>query len=53
VDTLSNGQILIGCYHPSRQNTNTGKLTASMMDDVFRKSRHALGRNLRRSSVSN
>ena len=26
---------LIGCYHPSRQNTNTGKLTAAMMDDVF------------------
>ena len=52
-DTLSNGQILIGCYHPSRQNTNTGKLTAAMMDDVFRKSRRALARNLRRSSVSN
>jgi uracil-DNA glycosylase family 4 len=32
---LPNGQILIGCYHPSRQNTNTGKLTARMMDDVF------------------
>src|SRR5688500_17937117 len=24
-----------GCYHPSRQNTNTGKLTARMMEDVF------------------
>jgi len=44
---LANGQTLIGCYHPSRQNTNTGKLTASMMDDVFRKSRRALTRNLR------
>jgi uracil-DNA glycosylase len=32
---LQNGHTLIGCYHPSRQNTNTGKLTASMMDDVF------------------
>ena len=53
VDTLSNGQTLIGCYHPSRQNTNTGKLTASMMDDVFRKARRALTRNLRRSPVSN
>jgi uracil-DNA glycosylase family 4 len=27
---------LIGCYHPSRQNTNTGKLTAPMMEAVFR-----------------
>ena len=37
VTQLPNGIALIGCYHPSRQNTNTGKLTASMMDDVFRK----------------
>src|SRR4051812_21625703 len=39
---LPNRQNLIGCYHPSRQNTNTGKLTASMMDDVFRRARRAL-----------
>ena len=32
---LPNGQTLVGCYHPSRQNTNTGKLTAKMMDAVF------------------
>lgn len=35
--------ILIGCYHPSRQNTNTGRLTAPMMEDVFRSARRALG----------
>jgi uracil-DNA glycosylase family 4 len=39
---LPNGQTLIGCYHPSRQNTNTGKLTAAQMDDVFRKAKKAL-----------
>jgi len=33
---------LIGCYHPSRQNTNTGKLTAGMMERVFRKARRML-----------
>ena len=26
---------LVGCYHPSRQNTNTGTVTARMYDDVF------------------
>ncbi|HXM19510.1 MAG TPA: uracil-DNA glycosylase [Candidatus Tumulicola sp.] len=26
---------LVGCFHPSRQNTNTGKLTAAMLDAVF------------------
>jgi uracil-DNA glycosylase family 4 len=35
---------LIGCYHPSRQNTNTGVLTARMMEDVFRKARRILAR---------
>jgi uracil-DNA glycosylase family 4 len=49
MDLLPNGQILIGCYHPSRQNTNTGKLTARMMSDVFRTAR----RNLERPPVSN
>jgi len=33
---------LIGCYHPSRQNTNTGKLTPSMMEAVFRKAKRLL-----------
>lgn len=28
---------LIGCYHPSRQNTNTGKVTPAMYDDVFQR----------------
>jgi len=40
---LPTGQTLIGCYHPSRQNTNTGKLNARMMDVVFRAARRALG----------
>jgi uracil-DNA glycosylase len=45
IHELPNGQILVGCYHPSRQNTNTGKLTARMMDDVFRRVRRALERS--------
>jgi uracil-DNA glycosylase family 4 len=33
---------LLGCYHPSRQNTNTGKLTPVMMVKVFSRARTML-----------
>lgn len=39
---LPHGRTLMGCYHPSRQNTNTGRLTALMMDEVFRRVRRHL-----------
>ena len=42
VHALPNGRTLIGCYHPSRQNTNTGKLNARMMDEVFVRTTRAL-----------
>ena len=35
-------EVLLGCYHPSRQNTNTGKLTPQMMEGVFRKAKKLL-----------
>ena len=34
--------VILGCYHPSRQNTNTGKLTVLMMEAVFRRARRLL-----------
>ena len=33
---------LLGSYHPSRQNTNTGKLTPSMLNAVFAEARRHL-----------
>ncbi len=35
---------LICSYHPSQQNTQTGRLTAAMLDDVFRKANKELDR---------
>jgi len=42
VATLPDGTRLISSYHPSRQNTNTGKLTRAMWHTVFRRVRQIL-----------
>jgi uracil-DNA glycosylase family 4 len=44
VGTTGLPRLLVGCYHPSRQNTNTGKLDAAMMEGVFRKAKTLLAR---------
>jgi uracil-DNA glycosylase len=41
--TLPDGTLVIASYHPSRQNTNTKRLTQAMWHAVFRKARRALG----------
>jgi uracil-DNA glycosylase family 4 len=35
--------LLLGCYHPSQQNTFTGRITPGMADAVFRQAREAGG----------
>jgi len=39
---LPDGLTIISSYHPSQQNTQTGKLTEMMLDDVFRNARRIL-----------
>ena len=42
-EALIGGYVLVGCYHPSQQNTFTGRLTEQMLDDLFGRA-HELAR---------
>lgn len=51
VTALPDGTMLITSYHPSRQNTNTGRLTRAMWHAVFRGARKILdGVNVKRET---
>ena len=40
---LEEDKILIASYHPSQQNTQTGRLTRKMFEQIFGKVRNILG----------
>jgi uracil-DNA glycosylase family 4 len=44
-ETHEGGPLVLTSYHPSQQNTSTGKLTAEMLRDIFLRARSLLERS--------
>jgi uracil-DNA glycosylase len=42
---MPDGRILLATYHPSNQNTNTGKLTRPMFVKIFERARDLVSRD--------
>ena len=43
IEAAVDGRMVLGCYHVSQQNTQTGRLTVEMLDDVMRRAARLAG----------
>lgn len=43
--THAEGPLVLASYHPSQQNTSTGRLTAAMLADIFQQARKMIDQN--------